>query len=299
MNNKDFDREDQVNLSALKFLVTSFLRGFFRFLSFLTMVARKRKFIMLTGLFLGLFFAMFYYYLAQTKYYQASMMVASSRLPNKAYAGIISQLNVLAKSGSTDRLAAELHITPGEAKSLVNFDSRTMTDEELENDTSTRLEGSFLILYGIRDVGSADTVQNALINYLNNLPYLRKLSEVERLSNTEKISRLENDLNRLDSLKLIYNKFLASSKISATFYNDAIEPAKIYQQSATLFEDMQQTRRRLYVENEAVSLIDPIKIANTTRSKSLPTLLVYLGFAGLLAGFLIGFMMETRKRLLP
>ena len=89
-----------MNLSALRYLVISSLRGFFRFLTFCTLVLRRRKFIVLTGLFLGVFAAMFYYYFAQTKYYQASLMVASTRLTNRSYAGIINQLNVLAKSGA-------------------------------------------------------------------------------------------------------------------------------------------------------------------------------------------------------
>src|ERR1700730_192760 len=124
MTNKETDRADQMNLSVLKYLVISIMTGFFRFLSFCGTVIRKRAIYLLSGLFLGLFVAMLYYYVAQTKYYQASMIVASTRLPKKSYAGIISQLNSLAQSGSTDKLAAEMQVPPTVAANILYIDTR-------------------------------------------------------------------------------------------------------------------------------------------------------------------------------
>ena len=297
--NKEIEKDDQMNLSVLRYLTISFLRGFFRFLTFSSFVARRQKFFLLTGLFLGLLFAMVYYYFAQTRYYQASFMVASSRLTNRGYAGIINQLNILAKSGSGDRLAGELQLSPADAGSILYFDSKNMQDEELEKDTSTRLQGTFEIMIGIRNPGSADTVQKALVRYINTLPYLKALSSVERTNNEEKVAYILADLARLDSLKVIYNRFLSTSKISATVYNDALDPANLFKQSALLLTDLQEARRKLYAESHPIELLDTVKIANTTRSKSLMALLFELGFCGVLAGFLIGLLIETRKRLLP
>lgn len=297
--NKEIDKDDQMNLSVLRYLTISFLRGFFRFLSFCAFVVRRQTFLLLAGLFMGLFLALAYYYFAQTKYYQASFMVASTRLTNRGYAGIINELNILAKSGSTDRLSNELHLQPAYAGNILFFEAKNLMDEDLEKDTSTRLTGTFTILFGIRNAASADTVEKALVDYINGLPYLKTLCAVERINNEEKVKYIEEDLGRLDSLKVIYNKFLSSSKISATVYNDAIDPSKLFAQSSLLMTDLQEARRKLYAESNGIQLIDPIKIANTTRSKSLVELLVYLGFLGMLAGFLMGLMLETRKRLLP
>jgi hypothetical protein len=297
--NKEIDKDDEMNLNVLRYLTISFLRGFFRFLSFCSFVISRRTFLVLAGLFMGLFLALAYYFFAQTKYYQATFMVASTRLTNRGYAGIINQLNVLAKSGSTDRLANDLHLSPANAGNILFFEARNLMDEELDKDTSTRLTGTFMILFGIRNVLAADTVEHALVDYINGLPYLKALCAVEQINNEEKIKYIGADLGRLDSLKLIYNKFLASSKISATVYNDAIDPSKLFSQSALLLTDLQEARRKLYAESTAIQLIDPIKIANTTRSKSLPELLVILGLGGAFMAFLVGLMLETRNKLLP
>lgn len=297
--NKEIDKDDEMNLTVLKYLTISFLRGFFRFLSFCSFVVSRRTFLVLAGLFMGLFLALAYYFFAQTKYYQATFMVASTRLTNRGYAGIINQLNVLAKSGSTNRLANDLHLSSANAGNILYFEARNLMDEELEKDTSTRLTGTFTILFGIRNVLSADTVEHALVDYINGLPYLKTLCAVERINNEEKIKYIGEDLGRLDSLKIIYNKFLASSKISATVYNDAIDPSRLFSQSAVLLTDLQEARRKLYAESNAIQLIDPIKIANTTRSKSLLELLVILGLGGAFMAFLVGLMLETRSKLLP
>jgi hypothetical protein len=299
MSNKETDQADQMNLSVLKYLGTSVLSGFFRFLSFCATVVRKRKFYLLSGLFLGLFVAMLYYYVAQTKYYQASMIVASTRLPKKSYAGIINQLNYLARSGSTDKLAAEMQVTSGVAANILYIETRNMLDEPLESDTSSKLNEPFQVLFGIRESAFADSIQGALINYINNLPYLKKLTAVEEAGNKVKLDFIEGELNRLDSLETIYNRFLSASKVSTTLYNDAIDPAKVYEQSAKLLKTLDETRRAVYVDSSAVSPVDHIKTANTTRSKSLSVLLVLIGFYGLLAGFLVGLMIETRKIVLP
>jgi hypothetical protein len=299
MNNKETDRGDQMNLSALRYLAISGLRGFFRFLAFCGLVIRKRAFLLLAGLFVGLCVAMIYYYFAQTKYYQASMIVASTRLPKKTYAGIINQLNSLARSGSSDKLAAEMEVPPDVAGNILYIDTRNMADEPLESDTSSKLGESFQVLFGVRQNTLADSIQGALINYLNNLPYLKKLTEVEKVSNSIKLNFILGELNKLDTLESTYNRFLGSSKISATFYNDNIDPAKIYEQSAKLLTALQDARKDVYVDSAAVSLVDHIKTANTTSSKPLRVLMLIVGFAGLVAGFLLGLMIETRKRLLP
>jgi uncharacterized protein involved in exopolysaccharide biosynthesis len=299
MTDKDIHRDDQMNLSALAFLVKSSLRGFFRFLSFSVVVIRKWKFIVLAGLFLGLFTAMFYYYLAQTKYFQASVMVAYTQLPPRTYAGIIDQLNVLARSGSTDRLAHELNVEKRTASSLVFLEARNTKNEELEFDTATKREGTFKLTFGVRSYSAADSLQDALINYINGLPYLQTLWNVQRENNREKMDRLESDLIRLDSLKQTYNRFLSSSRVSTTVYNDAIDPAKLYTQTSITLQDLSEARRAFHADSAAVSILDPAKLAVTTRSKPLSNLLLLIGLAGMFAGYLVGLMIELRKYVMP
>jgi hypothetical protein len=136
------------------------------------------------------------------------------------------------------------------------------------------------------------------VDYINSLPYLRELSRVQWINDSDYIETISTDLIKLDSLKTVYNRFIASSKISATIYNDAINPAALYGQTIPLLAERQRARREMYAENAAALLVDPIKVANTVHSKSLPFVLTISAFVGLLLAYVIGMLIEIRKKVI-
>ena len=300
--NKEVHPEDNINISAIRSFVISLFRGFFKFLAFSAFVCRTKKLLLLTGLVTGLFLGMFYYYVAQTKYYQASMLMVDTKMPVKIYAGIIEQLNMLAKTGSIDRLSSELKVSHANAANILYFDSRNMMQEPLESDTSTKMNTTFQVIMGIRHNNSPDSIQNALVNYINNLPYLQQISRVQYESDSEKIQQINTDIQKLDTLKTQYNKFIGSFRTSSpasnSDYNDAFNPAQVYAQTLLLMTERDRARRELEVENNAVLVVDTIKTADTVHSKSLPELLVILGGGALLLAFLTGALIEVKKRVL-
>src|ERR1700739_829615 len=121
--NKEVHTEDNINISAIRSFVISLFRGFFQFLSFSAFVCRTKKLLLLAGLVTGLFLGMFYYYLAQTRYYQASMILVDPKMPVKVYAGILEQLNMLARTHSLDKLSNELKLSPANTTNILYFDS--------------------------------------------------------------------------------------------------------------------------------------------------------------------------------
>jgi hypothetical protein len=305
--NKEVHPEDNINISAIRSFVISLFRGFFKLLAFSAFVCRTKKLLLLAGLVTGLFLGMFYYYVAQTKYYQASMLMVDTKMPVKIYAGIIEQLNMLAKTGSIDRLSSELKISHTNAANILYFDSRNMMQEPLESDTSTKMNTTFQVIMGIRNNNSPDSIQNALVNYINNLPYLQQISRVQYESDSEKIQQITTDIQKLDTLKTQYNKFISafrtvspvsSSSVYPDNYNDAFNPAQVYAQTLLLMTERDRARRELEVENNAVLVVDTIKTADTVHSKSLPELLVILGGGCLLLAFLTGALIEIKKRVL-
>jgi hypothetical protein len=311
--NKEVHPEDNINISAIRSFVISLFRGFFKFLSFSAFVCRTKKLLLFGGLITGLFLGMFYYYVAQTRYYQASMLMIDTKMPVKVYAGIIEQLNMLAKTNSLNKLSSELKLTPADATNILYFESRNMMGEPLESDTSSKLNQPFQVIVGIRNNNSPDSIQNALVNYFNNLPYLQAITAVQHTSDSEKIQQITADLERLDTLKMQYNKFIGSIRVSsssssaassaegsgsAPVYNDAINPAQIYAQTLLLMTERDHAKRELYAESNALLVVDRIKTADTVKSKSLPELLVILGGGGLLLAFLIGTLIEIRKKVL-
>jgi hypothetical protein len=127
-------------------------------------------------------------------------------------------------------------------------------------------------------------LQNALIDYLKNSPYLRHIKEGEKRIFTEKLKFIDYEQKKLDSLISDYRKAVATMKMPTTFYNNAIDPATLYQHALKLDSVREKTERWLNNESEAILLIDGFKSPANPQSISLGVLLII----GLNAGLIIG-----------
>src|ERR1700730_16516670 len=247
MSYQQLRSEDDIHLPGF----TKILKQFFRFLfwawAYLVLVLKRNKFLVLVGLVIGLLLG-YLYYVTRPTFYKATMIIQNNELTKKAYAEIISQLNNLAASNSINELAAELNTSEQTAANLLYVDSRNMNDDPLSSDTSTKLRQPFKVIAGLKDNAFSDTIQALLVHHLNNGPYLKTLREEQTKFYIDRLAFINSELQKLDSLKREYNHFLASSKISATFYNNAFDPAGIYQQSSILFNQREGTLRWLNIE---------------------------------------------------
>lgn len=296
MTERNIHQEDQMGLPGLKIIVIQLLRVFFKTCSFIALVLVKNKFFLTLVLCVGLVSGYFYYSIRPV-YYKVSMIVQFTELSKKTYAEMLDQLNGLVGTRSKRRLARELNLSESLASKIVFIDSRTLTGESLASDTSTKTKQPFKIILGLNTNSLSDSLQMGIVYYLNNSPYLKTLKEEERKINLFKLSRIETDLNKLDSLKSEYNRFLAFSKIQATFYNSAINPADFYVESSRLLALREETIKSLNVDGSAVSVVDGFKLAETPQSISMPNSVLFFGIAAFLLVFVILSLMEIRKKI--
>lgn len=284
--NKTTDRpEEQINLLAI-------LESFFRIAGFIKTTVYKKRELIIAGLLAGMA-AGGIYYVVKPKLYKVSMLVTYNKLTKRTYAEIITRLNTLTGSG----LATELQIPAQIADDIAFIAALNINGEELEKDTSSKVNQPFRIEAGLFKNASADTIGKAILSYLNNRPYFKKLSEIDRRNNMERLAFIEKELNKLDTLKTGLNHFLGSSKVTTTIYNNAMDPAGVYAQSNNLAYVREQAQRALYVDNDAVSLIDGFKKTDSYQSRSLLNLVCIMGFAGLFAASLLALFMEIKIKL--
>jgi len=297
MSSKDYNPEDQVAFTNLKLTVHSLLRLFFRFLSFLQLVIQKGRLLMLGGLVLGGLLGASYYF-QKTQYYEGSMLVHFNKLTKKAYADIVAQLNHLASSGAHEELAKELNVSPQVVAQLNYIDAVSLSDTPLSQDTSSKTNQQFKIVINLKTADSIGQLQNSLIDFLNNRPYLKLLREKEKKIFADKLASLQGDLAKMDSLKLEVNHFLATSKISANYYNNAINPADVYEQSIAMLKERESTERALNLEDHTVVLLDGFKVGIIPRSVSLMESMVFSAIIGIVVAFIITFLIQTRKKIM-
>ncbi|MEO8764187.1 MAG: hypothetical protein ABI416_07865 [Ginsengibacter sp.] len=295
MDEKKNQSEDYITISGFKKFVTDSLRYFFWFLSYVQLVIVKCWYFLLTGLFFGLITG-YIYYVSKPTLYKVSMLVAFNELNKRSYAEMLDQLNKPGTSGRGYSLASILQIPQSIAGKVLFIDTRNMNNDPLDSDTSTRFDQPFKIIVGLKDNFLSDTLQNAIINYLNNGNYLKKLKVEQEKIYQQKIIFIDGELRKLDSLKLSYNKFLASPAISATFYNNAFNPADLFVQSADLASQREITSKWLALNTSSVYLVDGFKTTVSPQSLSLKADLLIFGSVGVLIGFIVAFLSETKRR---
>jgi hypothetical protein len=295
MTDKNVHPEDQINLAGFKDVVRSSLKLFFRFCTFLQVVIEKGRFIMLgLGLVGGLLGAGYYY--SYKKSYRASMVLTYNKLSKKTFAEILTQLDLLTGGNGYNKLASELNISINCANNIEAINAKNIFDLPLISDTSSKLNQPFKLDVSFKNTDSIEIIQNALLNYLNNRPYLKRIREEERKIYSEKLLAIELELQRLDSLKNEFTQFLSSTKVSSTFYNNAINPAEIYVQSNHLIDQKESIQRSLHIDENTVSLIDGFKPSALSRPLSLVQVLLISTTLGFIAGFILSFLIETRKK---
>lgn len=286
--------EDYISLSGFEKGVRHFLRSFFWLLTFLKEVLIKRILYVIIGLVLGLLIG-YLYYASRPVYFRVSMVVEFNELTKKSYAEMLSQLNKLTGPGSAPKLAKALNIPEEAASSVFFFESRDMNDAPLRDDTSTRKWQPFKVIVGLKTNALSDSLDISVVNYLNNSPLLKKMKQEQRKISLEKLAFINGDLQKLDSLKIEYNRFLSRPN-SATFYNNAFNPAELYAQSAELSEEKEKVMKWLAIDSAAVSIIDGFKVSSSPQSISLFKSLLIFGSLGFFMGYLLGFMRETKKQ---
>lgn len=295
MADQNINPEDRIALPGLKAIIKEMLILFFRIISFVNFVVRKWKFMLLSGLILGIVLG-YVYYSTKPSFYNVSMVVVYNELTKKTYAEILDQLDRLTTTGSKEELARELKISRETAGSILSINSKNINNEPLRNDTSSKTKQPFKIILALANNKLDDSLQTAIINYINNSPYLKKVKEDQRKNFLNKISFIDRELEKLDSLKNEYTRFLASSKISATFYNNAFNPTDIYVHSSQLVNQKESMLTSMNIDGTAVSVIDGFKITSSPQSASILKYLLGIGGIGLFAGLILGLFLETKKK---
>ncbi len=236
-------------------------------------------------------------FMLRPRLFTYSMPAQFTILNKTAYASIIGQLQSLSYSRSYTALAEALHIEPAVAAEIVFFGTTNMDGGSLSADTSTRQTGAFIINIKTRHAVNASLLQDALVGYINTRPYILQAKKGQLQAYGELMTYTDLEEVRMDSLKVLYNRFIAGSKAGTQVYNNAFNPADLYLRSNQLMSQKAELTKWFAADQLAIVPIDSIKnLSNPTTRSWVKYVLAGL-FAGLLIGFLIALSKEIGKHL--
>jgi hypothetical protein len=238
----------------------------------------------------------FLYARMKGKYFQTEMIVQQSSLTKKTYYEIIHNLDQMIKTKSYEDLACALGVEKHAACQLLSLSASNLSNESLEKDTSTKAGLPFKIRVRTSENVHLPELQSGIVNYLNNIPYAKQKREGQKKILNEKLSFIEQEQKKLDSLKETYNHSLAGMKQPASFFNNALNPAELYEHSLNLASQKESIQNWMNTEGNGIMLSDGFKIPANPKSPS-TIFLVLIGLvAGVLAGMVLSLLAEFRKR---
>ena len=278
--------DDYISIESVKKIFLDFFRISFKAFDFIILSIQRRlglfAFCCLLGLASG-----YIYYWQNPPYYKTEMIVHSNDLPKKAYYEILKNLDNLITSQSYTAFSSELKVAPDLSKKVVSIEAIGMNNVTLEADTSTRIGQPFKIKMKTINTQAIPVLQNALLNYLNNGPYLKLIKDGEKKIYIEKLQFINYEQKKLDSLISDYRVAVAAMKVPATFFNNAMDPAALYQHALKLDSVKENAQRWLNNKSEAILLIDGFKSPANPQSTSLVISLL----SGLTVGVIIGILL--------
>ena len=260
--------DDFISLNDMKNAALDFFVFVYKCFAFLWKSFKKSAAIVFLFALLGTAGGVGYFVLHPGNY-QAQMIVKPNDLTKRTYYEIINNLNSLLQSRSYARLAYVLKVQEHSVHDILRMETANMLDEPLEKDTSSLLGQPFKIIVHLSDNKVMDTLQNALFDYLNNNAYLKKLKEGKKILYQNQLEHIILEERRLDTIKENYSKSLVSSKMPSTFYNSALNPADLFEQTAKLAKEKEKIVSWLDNESEPVSLIDGFKAPEKPEEMSL------------------------------
>jgi hypothetical protein len=291
---KDKTSDDFISLATIKRAVSDFFRVLFKVIDYIAGSVRSNIIMFLVCCLLCISLS-YLIYKIRPKYYSTEMIVIQNELTKKDYSEIIKNLNNLVAHRSFKDLAVILKTSEPTVNKIESIEAFDINNESLEKDTSTKIGQPFKIQFKFKEIVNTDTIQSIILNYLNNNSYASRLIRGEKEIMNQKLEFINNQLQKLDSLKTIYNSVLSTSRMPSTFYNNAMDPADVYNQSFIMANEKENILKWLNNKSQAVMVVDNLKTPILENKGSLKLWLAIGLLAGILLGIILSLLFSIRR----
>lgn len=275
------ENDDEISLGSLLQTGRYLLAKCFYFFSLLFKEIRRTWYIIFLCVIIGAGLSWLSYVKKERNAVSGvEMLVVNNVLPKNVYGQIVDNLNTIISVQLRDQISKELKVDSTVAENVAMVRALTMQGDPLWRDTSTKTGEVFKIIAEVKDVEIKDTLQKAILNYLNSNGYLALVQKSKMDIATQRITLIDKDLAELDSVKKsFYKGALKSVRPDTTGVVDLFLKANILLDIRDSFQDYINTKY------EPVMLVDGFK-GGARLEKKAP--LLPLLIKSILSGLVIG-----------
>lgn len=216
--------------------------------------------------------------------YQTEGIFISNILPGKYCSILLKNLNKLGGGENNPGLSHHLRISMEAAADIQSISMSAMRDTFLIEKKDSTLS-LFKITLNLKKLDHLDTIQSALVNYLENNEYAVKRKEAKRKALEAIRENLRSKMQSLDSLKkIVTSSIIPRSEARGIILGQPIDPVSVYQ------AELSYTREQINIDRE-LATIDNIEVIQSFLRLSRPN---YPNFTRLLIYyFLVSLIIAT------
>jgi hypothetical protein len=286
--------EDYIAIPSFKTFLFKAFRSYFQYTSFISLAIRKNRVLLIAGTLVGALVGVTLH-LTMPKNFKVSMVVEYTALDKRAYTNVLEQMGSLVSTKSYQSLAEDLKTSELAAENINSIEGRNLEDVPLYKDTSAY--PYFKIVLGLKSPFAADSLQDALLNYFNDLPFLKKLKEDQTQVYKDQLAYIQSENGKMDTLKQEYVHSLASMKITAGgLYSNAFDPANIYKQSYQLDTMKASINTWLSSQTQPLKLVTGFRTTKTPQSISRVISTAACIVGGFVLALIFALMIEIKKK---
>lgn len=268
---------------------------------------------------LGLVLGALYSELLRKDYYKSSMVLSCDYLNTQILKNTIDKFNLLAAEQDNEGIREVLSLDSVTAQNIQRFDFRPFVSEDdvvemevlreqLNNVTAEkrdlvekvidRLEidnkNAYEISVFVFDPNIVKPLEKALVDYFNNNNYIRHRIENNRRTLEERKNKLERELRKLDSLKIVLfqnyqalaQKSRGSNNVTVGGEEGLSNPLEVFTKDLELHEELQEVETKLYLTPD-FEIVDGFTSFKEPESSSLADVLATSLLLSILIGYLI------------
>ena len=230
--------------------------------------------------------------------YISTLTLSSYALANDYCADIIQELELIVGDDTPKLLAQKLKIDTNAAKAIkriefFNYDEKLK--EKYKDKDTVVLGRPFKVRVSASSNTVFDTLQKAIVNYLENNEYASKRKEIKKQENIMMRNKINDEIKQLDSLKNVVSASLAPRGNSSGFvFGQPIDPVNIYKEGIIFFQkELDLNKEMVLIDN--IQVISDFSARDKPDSPKLSRSLAGGGIAGFLLGLLFALLLEKRK----
>ena len=221
--------------------------------------------------------------------YFSAMIVSSRSLSGSEISGLIFTLDDLVKENNKDEFKKLTGIPEKTFKSITNIKAIPNRDYQRNVEKDIRKDSTMAISVELTDNTEWETVQNGIVNYLENVPYVQKRTKVYKEGQEKLLLQVQKEIKSIDSLKKIIEASL-NTKSTIILSNSG----GIYNEALKLYETEKKIRENIIFGNDIHVIKDLAHLQKPKKASVKETILLFGGI-GFVLGFLIALVIELNK----